>query len=67
MEEIILSFTIKSAIARWVNITSNRLGVLWRLLISKTNTVMFPIADRTIKILCKHKNKREEKISSIGK
>lgn len=31
---------------------SSLFGVLMRLLMSKTNTVMLPIADITIKILC---------------
>lgn len=66
--------TIKSAIARCVNMMSSRFGVLMRLLISKTNTVMFPIADITIKILCKQKIKalikqgtrRDGKINSLS-
>lgn len=41
--------------AKCVNMMSSRFGVRIRLLIRRTNTVMFPIADRTIKILRKRK------------
>lgn len=41
--------------AKCVSIISNRLGVLIRLLISKVNTVIFPIDDITIRILLNKK------------